>query len=99
MRTTIKHGKAYLLNFIKANIPAKLTSSPAIGKSDLVKSIAAELNLKLIDLRLSTCDVTDLVGLPNITEQGRSVWSPNEAFPIQGDALPEGKDGWLLFLN
>lgn len=38
-------------------------------------------------------------GLPNI-QNGRSVWSPNQSFPLQSmDEVPEGYDGWLLFLD
>lgn len=98
MKTTIADARPLLINFIKANIPAKLTSSPGLGKSDLVKAVAKQLNLQLIDIRLSTCDPSDLVGLPSIKD-GRSVWSPNQAFPISTDKIPEGKDGWLLFLD
>ena len=65
----------------------------------MIKGIAKELNLKLIDVRLSTCDSCDLTGLPNI-QNGRSVWSPNQCFPLQGmDEVPEGYDGFLLFLD
>jgi len=35
-------------------------SSPGLGKSDVVKQVAKELNLKVIDFRLSTADPTDL---------------------------------------
>ncbi len=71
--------------------------------------IAAEFNLKVIDLRLSQCDPTDLLGFPHI-ENGKASYVPMATFPISGDPLPfhldEANkptdrlyDGWLLFLD
>jgi len=37
-----------------------LLGSPGCGKSALIHQIAEEFNLKVIDLRLSQCDPTDL---------------------------------------
>ena len=69
----------------------------------MIKQVAKELDLKVIDFRLSTCDPTDLSGIPFITGN-RSAYMPNEAFPLVGDALPLKADGtpyqgWLLFLD
>jgi len=99
MNTSISKARQLVIALMQSNVPVNLISSPGLGKSDLIRSIADEFKLKLIDLRLSTCDVTDLTGLPNINEQGRSVWSPNECFPVQGDKIPDGYEGWLLFLD
>lgn len=99
MNTTIAKAKQLILNFLKSDVPVNLIGSPGLGKSDVIKSIANELELQVIDLRLSTCDVTDLTGLPSITKDNRSVWAPNECFPVASDAIPAGKKGWLLFLD
>ncbi len=78
---------------------------PAIGKSDIVKQIANEYNLLLVDFRLSQADTTDLNGLPGYTEdQMKATFKPMDTFPITTDPLPvraDGKpyDGWLLFLD
>ena len=99
VNVTLADAKPMVKALISSGIPTNLLSSPGLGKSDLIKAIAKELNLKLIDIRLSTCDPCDLVGVPNI-QNGRSVWSPNTAFPLQGmDEVPEGYEGFLLFLD
>lgn len=100
-----------VLTAIKAKLVPMIHGSPAIGKSSIVHAIAEEFNLKVIDLRLSQCDPTDLLGFPRINEEtNKAGYVPMETFPIAGDSLPpvtneDGKstgkhyDGWLLFLD
>lgn len=93
-----------IIKCIKAKLVAMMVSSPGIGKSSIVHQIAAEFNLKVIDLRLSQCDPTDLMGFPRVGEK-RAGYVPMETFPIEGDELPinpatgEKYAGWLLFLD
>ena len=87
-----------IAKYIQAKIVPMLTGSPGMGKSAIVKDIAKTYNLKLIDLRLSQCDPTDLMGLPSIQGQ-RAGYLPMETFPLEGDPIPEGYSGWLLFLD
>lgn len=75
-----------------------LTGSPGIGKSGIAKQIAATYNLKLIDIRLSEYEPTDLTGFPQ-TKGKKAGYLPMETFPIKGDEIPAGYDGWLLFLD
>ncbi len=75
-----------------------IKGSPGIGKSAIIRQIAKEAKLWVIDLRLGQCDPTDLLGFPNI-ENGRSVYHPPKDIPIVGDIVPEGYNGWLLFLD
>jgi hypothetical protein len=71
-----------------------------MGKSSIVKQIAKECNLHLIDHRLSTSAPEDLSGLPKFNEKGYAQFVPfAELFPTAGTPLPEGKDGWILFLD
>ena len=98
MKTTLDKAASHITAFIKANVPVNLIGSPGVGKSDVIKQVASALNLKLIDFRLSTADPTDLSGLPFV-DNGRSVFLPNEAFPIATDTIPDGYSGWLLFLD
>jgi hypothetical protein len=71
-----------------------------MGKSSIVASIADEFNLKLIDHRLSTSPPEDLSGLPRFDADGRARMAPfADIFPLEGEPLPEGKVGWLLFLD
>lgn len=69
-----------------------------MGKSSIIHQIATQYNLKVIDLRLSQCDSTDLMGFPNI-KGSKAGYVPMETFPIEGDPIPEGYAGWILFLD
>jgi hypothetical protein len=90
-------------------------SSPAMGKSAIMRQIAKEYNLKLIDHRLSTSAPEDLSGLPNFAG-GIAQFVPFDIFPTEDTELPlwpgetERKfdtagncincyAGWLLFLD
>lgn len=78
---------------------------PAIGKSDLYKSVAKQFNLKLLTEYLSQKPPEDLTGMPRInTETGKSEYVPFGNIPLVGDPLPldadgEEMDGWLLFFD
>ena len=78
-------------------------SSPGMGKSSIVRSLSDELNLKLLDNRLSTLAPEDMSGLPEFydTPAGRRArFVPfGDLFPIEGDPIPEDKNGWLVFLD
>lgn len=91
MNISISKAAAFIKTYILANVPCNLIGSPGLGKSDVIKQVAKELNLKVIDFRLSTADPTDLSGMPFV-ENGRSDYLPNIAFPIQGDELPPHLD-------
>lgn len=91
-----------LINNLKicanARVVPFIQGSPGIGKSDAVKQIAARNRFKLIDIRLSQCDPTDLNGLPKLDGE-RSTYLPFDTFPLEGEPLPKGYNGWLLFLD
>ena len=79
-----------------------VVSSPGIGKSALVKAIAQDFHLQLIDERLSTRSPVDLSGMPDFVGEGRkrqAQFTPFNVFPTEDTELPKGKDGWLLFLD
>lgn len=54
-----------LLSCIAARQPVMLHGSFGVGKSDMIRGIAKELELDLIDLRLSQLDSADLRGIPH----------------------------------
>ncbi len=81
-----------------ANLTAFVQGSPGLGKSAIVREIAEERNLELIDVRLTQCDITDLNGLPKL-DGAKATFLPFDTFPVDGDPLPQGRDGWLLFLD
>lgn len=97
---TVKPSQASeaLASIIKARLVPMLSGSPGCGKSQIVHQLADAYQLKVIDLRLAQCDPTDLLGLPSI-QGNRAGYAPMNTFPIEGDELPEGKNGWLLFLD
>ena len=98
MDTYISQATSMIITYIKAGLVPMMTGSPGMGKSDMIKQIAEDFNLKVIDLRLSQCDPTDLNGFPKITGD-RASYIPMDTFPLEGDPLPEGYSGWLLFLD
>ena len=98
MQVTINQAKKLVETYIRAKLVPMLKGSPGIGKSAIVHAIADAYNLKLIDLRLSQCDPNDINGFPKLTGD-RACYAPMNTFPIEGDAIPEGYSGWLLFLD
>lgn len=90
--------KKRLMNSVKANIPCLVTSQPGVGKSAIVKQIADELKLKLIDIRLTQVNSYDLAGLPAVKDE-KSYYAPMKLFPLKGEKIPEGYEGFLLFLD
>lgn len=98
MQVKISQAATMVAKFIRTKIVVMLHGSPAIGKSAIVQQVANEYGLKLIDLRLAQCDPTDLAGFPTITGEKAS-YKPMDTFPIEGDVIPKGFNGWLLFLD
>ena len=72
--------------------PAFVWGPPGVGKSSIVRNVAAAARLPGIDLRASLLDPTDLRGIPAI-ENGRAVWCPPSFLP-----KPTDKPG-VLFLD
>lgn len=98
MQVKISQASSIIAKAIKAKLVPMLVGSPGIGKSMINYQIASEYGLKVIDMRLSQCDQTDLLGFPTITGD-RASYKPMDTFPIEGDKVPEGYNGWLLFLD
>ena len=98
MQVKISQAVRMITAAIKARVVPMLLGSPGTGKSQIVYQIADAYNLKVIDIRLSQCDPTDLAGFPEI-RNGKADYAPMAHFPIEGDPLPPGYSGWLLFLD
>lgn len=100
----ISQAISMITKYIRAKLVPMLRGSPGMGKSSIVHQIAKDYNLKVIDLRLSQCDPTDLMGFPNI-KGDKACYVPMETFPVEGDPLPFNTEtgvpyaGWLLFLD
>lgn len=77
-----------------------IAGPPGIGKSAIVAQVADDYNLELIDIRLSQYLTEDLTGIPSIdAATNKAKYNPFETFPMAGDPLPAGKNGWLVFLD
>lgn len=98
MQVKISQASTMLASYIRAKLVPMLVGSPGCGKSQIIYKIAEDYNLKVIDLRLSQCDPTDLAGFPTI-QGNRADYVPMQHFPIEGDRVPDGYSGWLLFLD
>lgn len=102
MTLQVKLSQAHdmITRAIKAKLVPMVAGSPACGKSSIVHQIAKEYKLKVIDMRLAQCDPTDLLGFPSMNkETGKSGYAPMDTFPLEGDPIPHGYNGWLLFLD
>lgn len=98
LSVNLKTAKELVKDTFAANGVAMLHSSPGVGKSAIIKQIADEYNLQLIDERLSTADPTDLKGFPTLSD-GIAEFVPMNTFPLDTWSVPKGKNGWILFLD
>ena len=82
--------------FVKSAINIKLScmiwGGAGVGKSSVVRQIAQELGRKLVDIRLSLIDPTDLRGFP-YRDAGTMRWAPACFLPQDRDATD------ILFLD
>lgn len=81
--------------YVQAGQPVIMHGSPGIGKSSIVHQIAKNLNLPLIDMRLSQMDSVDLRGIP-YRDNGMTYWATNSQLPT--DEKVHGPEG-ILFLD
>lgn len=102
-KSTPRQSKEFIIDALSVGLVPFLKSSPGWGKSSIIKQIAKQAGLKVLDTRLSTCAPEDLTGLPRfyVDDQGvnRATFAPFDNFPIEGTPVPEGYNGWLLFLD
>ena len=87
-----------LIEDLKVGLTPMVASSPGMGKSDIIRHIAKLCRLKIIDFRVSQCEPVDMQGYPGVKD-GRMTFHIPEYFPIETDKIPDGYDGWLLFLD
>lgn len=93
---TFETVRSDILACIAADIPVMLWGAPGVGKSDLMRAVAAELGLPLIDWRANLREPVDLRGLPTVDLNARrTVWLQPEDLP---DAARDGPEG-ILFID
>lgn len=98
-RCTPRQLRSFLLDCFYANVVPMVRSSPGVGKSSIMASVADELRLKMIDHRLSTSAREDMSGLPRFTENRAKFVPFEDLFPLEDDPIPKGHEGWMLFLD
>ncbi|MGB8131666.1 MAG: MoxR family ATPase [Candidatus Angelobacter sp.] len=76
---------------VAAKQPVFIWGGPGIGKSAIVRHLAADSALPIQDVRALLLDPVDLRGLPFLGQDGRSKWATPEF-------LPQGGSG-ILFLD
>lgn len=85
---TISDVQSALSKVISKNIKHSvfMWGPPGIGKSSIVRKIAKDADLDLIDLRISQLAPTDLRGLPYV-ENGRAKFAPPTFLPTEGTGI------------
>lgn len=98
-KKSFKDAMEYAEVVLRSGLVPYLGGSPGLGKSALIHKIAKKYNLKVIDIRLAQEDPTTINGFPCL-DDGRSKYLPPELFPLEGlDEVPEGYDGWIVFID
>lgn len=102
-RGSPRQVKYWILRCLQANLVPMLQGPPGVGKSSLIRAIAKEMNLKVIDDRVATNGPEHYSGIPDVSGP-KAVYKPFELFPLEGDPLPRdenGKEmaGWLFFMD
>lgn len=100
MKVNINEAYELISDTLMAGLVPNLLGSPGLGKSDIIKKVGKDFNLKIIDFRLAQADPTDMSGFPTIDKDTKkSYYAPPETFPLKTDKVPDGYDGWLLFFD
>jgi len=81
---TIATVKEAIMLTKDARITPMIWGAHGIGKSSLVKELTLENQMGLIDYRLSQIEATEMRGLPDKTEDGRTTYCAPVEFPIGG---------------
>lgn len=75
-------------HLIDANQPVMLHGSPGVGKSDVVRQVAKQRGIDLIDLRLSQLDPVDLRGVPSVDpKKKQTTWNTPSFLPTDGNGI------------
>lgn len=95
---TPNSAKASINHAIRRKRPIFLWGPPGIGKSDIVHQIGEQINAKVIDVRLSLWEPTDIKGIPYFDSNlSKMVWAPPLELPDAEMAAQH--DNIVLFLD
>ncbi|WP_244832369.1 hypothetical protein [Caballeronia sp. TF1N1] len=98
-RCSPRQLRSFIADALQAGLVPFVTSSPGVGKSSIMKLVAKDFDLQVIDHRLSTSAPEDLSGLPRFTESGAEFVPFADLFPLEHTPVPKDKAGWMLFLD
>ena len=98
-KCTPRQARRFVIQCMESGLVPYLRGSPGVGKSSIMKDIANDFNLHLIDHRLSTSEPTDMTGLPKFNGEYAHFAPFTEIFPVASTPIPNGKQGFLLFLD
>lgn len=90
-------SEALIIDMAVKNVPF-IKGSPGIGKTAVVHKVGKEANLIVKTEHMSMKEPTDVQGMPDISGE-YSVFKSFENFPTEEMKVPEGTNGWLLFLD
>jgi hypothetical protein len=91
-------AKASIRHAMQKKRPIFLWGPPGIGKSDIVHQIGASLNAKVIDIRLSLWEPTDIKGIPYFdSNANKMVWAPPSELP--DEEMASKHERIVLFLD
>jgi hypothetical protein len=79
--------RAALRTLVSARQPVFIWGGPGIGKSAIVRQLAAGLALPLQDVRALLLDPVDLRGLPFLGSDGKSRWAAPNFLPQAGSGI------------
>lgn len=95
-----QQAKQAVIKCLKNYLVPLLISPPGFSKSSLAFEISESLNTAFIDLRPTCLLPEDLNGFAHINKEvNKSEYIPFDSFPLEGDPLPEGKNGWVLLID
>lgn len=80
--------REHLIACYKARLPLFIWGETGIGKSDTVRQAAKELDVDIIDVRISQLDPSDLRGLPKYSDGEETTrWLPPNWLPREGKGI------------
>lgn len=91
-------AKRSITHAIRKKRPIFLWGPPGIGKSEIVEQIADNMNAKVIDIRLSLWDPTDIKGIPYYNpDEKKMVWGAPSELP--DEEMARENENIILFLD